>query len=53
MLDRVGIASDHWIPLVTRFGKLFHRIAGAPQSVTRLRHRRRFHTGQAELLASS
>ena len=30
ILKRVGIDQHDWLPLVTGFGRLFHRVAGAP-----------------------
>jgi hypothetical protein len=36
ILERVGIAADNWLPLVTGFGRLFRRVAGAPQTLARL-----------------
>jgi hypothetical protein len=56
LLSRVGIAERDWLPLVTRFGQLFHRVAGAPLTLARLARRgkpperRRFRPGHAELL---
>jgi hypothetical protein len=51
-LKRVGISAQAWLPLATRFGKLFQRVAGAPQSLASLNTRRRFRCRQAELLSS-
>ena len=55
LLSRVGLAEDDWLLLVTRFGRLFHRVAGAPHSLAHLAHRgarpqSRFRPGHAELL---
>jgi hypothetical protein len=56
LLARVGIAEDDWLPLVTRFGRLFHRVAGAPHSLALLARRgeppqpRRLRPGHAQLL---
>jgi hypothetical protein len=56
LLSRVGIAEDDWLPLVTRFGRLFHRVAGAPHSLALLARRgeppqrRRLRPGHAQLL---
>jgi hypothetical protein len=60
LLARVGIDQRDWLPLVTRFGQLFHRVAGAPHSLPagplagpRRGHsppRHRFRPGRAELL---
>jgi hypothetical protein len=48
LLARVGIATGDWLPLVTGFGRLFHRVAGAPHSLARLR--RPFRPGHTTLL---
>ena len=50
---RIGIAVSDWLPLVTGFGRLFHRVAGAPRSIERLKSRRRFRAGRAALLGAS
>ena len=56
VLSRVGIAQEDWLPLVTRFGRLFQRVAGAPHTLAHLTRRgvppqrRRFRPGHAELL---
>jgi REP element-mobilizing transposase RayT len=51
LLERTGIAPQNWLPLVTRFGRLFHRVAGAPHSVDRLATGgRQLHRGRATLL---
>lgn len=56
LLTRVGIATDDWLPLVTRFGRLFHRVAGGPHALIHPAHRdespqrQRFRPGRAELL---
>lgn len=51
LLARVGIDQRDWLPLVTRFGQLFHRVAGAPHSLQRLNSpNRRLRRGHAELL---
>jgi REP element-mobilizing transposase RayT len=47
---RLGIAPSDWLPLVTGFGRLFHRVAGAPRSLLRLGSRHRFRRGAAALL---
>jgi hypothetical protein len=67
LLSRVGIAEDDWLPLVTRFGRHFHRVAGAPHSLPigplaghnlaghsrgHSPRRHRFRPGRAELLGS-
>ena len=51
-LARVGIAAEDWVPLATRFGRLFQRVAGAPRSVSWLTTRRRIRCRQAALLGS-
>jgi len=40
VLARLGISAESWLPLATRFGRLFQRVAGAPPSVARLKRRR-------------
>jgi REP element-mobilizing transposase RayT len=53
LLSRVGIAECDWLPLVTRFGRLFHRVAGAPHTLAHLARPiagRRFRSGHAALL---
>jgi hypothetical protein len=50
LLARVGIVKEDWLPLVTRFGRLFHRVAGAPHSLARLRGVPQFRPGHAQLL---
>jgi hypothetical protein len=50
LLVRVGIASEDWPALVSRFGRLFQRVAGAPHTLARLRTARAFRPGQAALL---
>jgi hypothetical protein len=52
ILTRLEISAEAWFPLATRFGRLFQRVAGAPQSAARLQRRRRFRCGQALLLGS-
>ncbi|MGE3410278.1 MAG: transposase [Pirellulales bacterium] len=53
-LSRLSISSRAWLPLATRFGKLFQRVAGGPPSMRRLRQRSRvrFHCRDANLLAT-
>jgi hypothetical protein len=57
ILERIGIAEKHWLPVVQNFGRHFHRVAGAPQSVGRIKPRlgrqRSFHPGRAELLGAT
>jgi REP element-mobilizing transposase RayT len=54
VLERTGIPACHWLHLVQNFGRLFHRIAGAPHAVRQVRPRRnpaaRFRPGRCELL---
>jgi hypothetical protein len=50
LLVRVGIASEDWLALVSRFGRLFQRVAGAPHTLARLQTARPFRPGQATLL---
>ena len=45
ILDRLSINANTWLPLVTKFGKLFNNVAGRPRVIdsTRSRiHQRRF-----------
>jgi hypothetical protein len=37
LLLRVGIGSENWLLLVSSFGRLFQRVAGAPHTLARLR----------------
>jgi REP element-mobilizing transposase RayT len=55
LLARLGIAADDWLPLAQNFGKLFHRVAGAPCSLARLSQQtsHRYRRGQAQLLGQS
>ena len=55
ILARVGIDQHDWLPLVTQFGRLFHRVAGAPHTLAQLARRgepprRTFRPGHAALL---
>jgi hypothetical protein len=52
VLERVGIATENWLPLATNFGRLFHRVAGAPHTLARLPSRRPLRPGRAALLAA-
>ena len=45
-LTEVGIAAHDWLPLVGRFGRLFHSVAGAPGSLSQLRTSWRFRRGR-------
>jgi hypothetical protein len=49
---RLGIAASDWLPLVTGFGRLFHRVAGSPRSLKRLKTHHRFRPGRAALLGA-
>jgi len=40
ILDRLGLAGDLWLSLVTDFGRLFRRSAGTPESLRRDARRR-------------
>jgi hypothetical protein len=50
LLARVGIAEADWLPLVSGFGRLFQRVAGAPHTLARMRVARPFRPGHATLL---
>ena len=50
ILERLGIAPANWLPLVTGFGCLFHRVAGAPRTLARWPRWQGFRPGQAALL---
>lgn len=41
ILKRVGISSGVWCDVVKRFGKIFQRVAGGPQSLAREAQQRR------------
>jgi REP element-mobilizing transposase RayT len=49
LLD-IGIAPKDWLPLIARFGRLFHRVAGAPLCEVKSRTRWQFRRGRAEML---
>ena len=55
VLERLGIAEDDWLKVVGNFGRLFHRVAGGPTSVSRQRTRlgHRFRPGGARLLGAA
>jgi hypothetical protein len=57
ILDRLGIAEGHWLPVITNFGRYFHRVAGAARAVgrerPRLNRQRTFHPGRADLLGAA
>jgi len=41
------------LPLIRGFGRLFHRVAGAPRTLDRPGRWRRFRPGRAELLGTA
>jgi len=41
LLKRLGLSASAWCELVGRFGRLFHHVAGCPESIDRLRGHRR------------
>jgi len=53
ILTRLGIESENWLPLVSGFGKLFHRVAGAPRTLGLGSRWRRFRPGRAALLGTA
>ena len=53
ILDRLGIEPTNWLPLIRGFGRLFHRVAGAPRTLDRPGRWRRFRPGRAELLGTA
>lgn len=57
IFDRLGIAQGDWLPVVSNFGRYFHRVAGAARAVGRERPRisgqRTFHPGRADLLGAA
>jgi len=52
ILERLGIETMNWLPLVRGFGQLFHRVAGAPHTLERHGRWRRFRPGRAALLGT-
>ncbi len=52
ILERLGIEPPNWLPLVRGFGRLFHRVAGAPRSLAPGTRWRRFRPGSAALLGA-
>ena len=52
ILQRLGMESSTWLPLIRGFGRLFHRVAGAPKTLDRPGRWRRFRPGRAELLGT-
>jgi hypothetical protein len=53
LLKRLGIEAENWLPLVRGFGRLFHRVAGAPRTLAGTRRWRRFHPGGTALLGAA
>ena len=55
ILDRLQIAADDWLELTGNFGRLFHRVAGRPESVAwqRTRQGNHFRPGHARLLGAA
>jgi hypothetical protein len=53
ILTRLGIDEANWLPLVTGFGRLFHRVVGAPRTLDRSARWRRFRPGGAGLLGTA
>ena len=53
ILQRLGIAESDWLPLVTGFGRLFHRVAGAPRTLVHIKQPTSFRPGAAQLLGSA
>jgi hypothetical protein len=52
ILERLGIESANWLPLVRGFDRHFHRVAGASQTIVRENRWRRFHPGKVALLGA-
>ena len=52
ILQRLGMEATNWVPLIRNFGRLFHRVAGAPRTLDRHARWRRFRPGRAELLGT-
>ena len=52
ILERLGMDATNWVPLIRNFGRLFHRVAGAPRTLDRHARWRRFRPGRAELLGT-
>jgi len=52
ILERLGIDSANWLRLVRGFGRLFHRVAGAPRTLGQTSRWRRFRPGKAVLLGT-
>jgi hypothetical protein len=53
ILERLGMESKNWVPLVRGFDKLLHRVAGAPKTLERQGRWQRFRPGRAELLGTA
>jgi hypothetical protein len=52
IMERVGLSGELWCDLVKRFGKIFKRVAGKPESLAReaiLRGRTGYRTGSSPL----
>jgi len=52
ILERLGIEPMNWVPLARDFGRLFHRVAGAPRTLDHPGRERRFRLGRAALLGT-
>ena len=52
LLSRLGIGAADWLSLARNFGRMFHRVAGAPRSLARPSHRH-FRPGPAKMLGQS
>jgi len=53
IMERVGLSGELWCDLVKRFGKIFKRVAGKPESLAReasLRGRTGYRTGSSPVL---
>ncbi len=57
IVERIGLPPSGWLELVSKFGRLFCRVAGAPRSLTGERPRQgpttRFRPGRSELLGTA
>lgn len=49
-LADLGISPKDWLPLVARFGRLLHRVAGARWADVKSRTNWQFRRGRAEML---
>ena len=55
IMDRVGLSGELWCDLVKRFGKIFKRVAGTPESLAQeaiRRGRNGYRTGGSPLLSA-